>query len=179
MNRAIGKQFYNLIALTIMKAKRFMFLVMAICLANGVAAQFYDEPDDIYYYLEDSEDGLKISKERQYVYIFNFDGKKACKLGWNSVSDVQNNLSNNPNYYVDKEETSIYNFEYESSSYGICYTRDYKEIKHMALFSSDRETLNYILWYIDGSKREINCKKVDKSFFRLGRSRSPSGTMYK
>ena len=38
-----------------MKAKRLLFLVMAICLASGVKAQFYDSADDIYYYLEYSK----------------------------------------------------------------------------------------------------------------------------
>lgn len=36
-----------------MKTKRLLFLVMAICLASGVRAQFYDGPDDIYYYVEE------------------------------------------------------------------------------------------------------------------------------
>lgn len=61
-----------------MKAKRLLLLVMAICLASGVKAQFYDEPDDIYYYV--SCDGNGQVDDDGYVLIFNFDGNKACEL---------------------------------------------------------------------------------------------------
>ena len=39
-----------------MKAKRLLFLVMAICLASGVKAQFYDGHSDIYFYITAKDD---------------------------------------------------------------------------------------------------------------------------
>ena len=57
-----------------------MLLGLAICLAGGVIAQFYDGPNDIYYYLLESENGKTVSKSNQRVYIFNFDGRKAAML---------------------------------------------------------------------------------------------------
>lgn len=62
-----------------MKAKRLSFLVMAMCLASGVKAQFYDSADDIYFYLLESDGGSK-SIYSSEVLVFNFDGRKACQL---------------------------------------------------------------------------------------------------
>ena len=62
-----------------MKGFRFLLLAMAICLASGVKAQFYDGPDDIYYYVA-CDDYMK-PKENGYAIVLNFDGNKACDLG--------------------------------------------------------------------------------------------------
>lgn len=191
-----------------MKAKRFLFLVMAICLASGVRAQFYDGPDDIYYYLLESENGKTVSKNNQRVYIFNFDGRKAAMLNLKpnspdeKIADVQANLQRNPDYYAEKVETTKYDMEYKSSSYKTVYELEYtSRVMDTGLmpghvwvthyndtfeFSSDRNTL--ILDRIrkghmaNGTPTTHNdkliFKKVDKSFFRVGRSRTPSGTIY-
>ena len=190
-----------------MKAKRLLFLVMAICLVSGVRAQFYDGPDDIYYYLLETENGRVVSKKEQRVYIFNFDGRKAAMLNLKTNSsddkfvDVQSNLQRNPNYYEEKVETVSYDMEYKSSSYKTIYVLEHTthimdiggtghvwvtEYFDTFEFSSDRNTLslNRISKghaangtpYTDNDK--LVFKKVDKSYFRVGRSRTPSGTMY-
>lgn len=177
-----------------MKAKRLLFLVMAIGLASGVNAQFYDSADDIYYYLEYSKNGNLISQEYQQVAIFNFDGRKAC-VRYDKPKDVRVNLKNNPNYYQDLFENKEYDIEY---SYGNCYkcfstSSDYYPQtgritrKHWDTydFSSDRNTLTYTSkvtgtngFHTETSETKTVLKRVDKSFFKLGRSRTPSGTMY-
>lgn len=181
-----------------MKAKRFLFLVMAICLVSGVKAQFYDSADDIYFYLLESDGGKKniyISN----VLVFNFDGRKACELGGGDEESVKKHLKDNPDYYGEKVETSEYDMKYEYSSYGTCYKsehtdRDFnsfsgitftRRVKSTYIFSSDRKSLSLDIT-INGSgggqshttTLNLKYKKVDKSYFRIGRSRTPSGTMY-
>ena len=83
-----------------MKAIRLLFLIMAICLTSGVRAQFYDGPDDIYYYVAEyhEHDEYKSTsfsagyytgrtlrdryedENKAKVLIFNFDGTKAASL---------------------------------------------------------------------------------------------------
>ena len=58
-----------------MKGFRFLLLVMAICHASGVKAQFYDGSDDNYYLVE-SINEISVNRENADIYIFNFDGKK-------------------------------------------------------------------------------------------------------
>ena len=70
---------------------------MAICLTSGVKAQFYDCPDDIYYYVSCDKDGQV--KENGSVYIFNFDGRKACYWS-SSVSSVKRSLQSNVNQFI-------------------------------------------------------------------------------
>lgn len=196
-----------------MKAKRLLFLVMAICLASGVKAQFYDSADDIYYYVE-YKDGNYVTDGN--VLIFNFDGKKACKLGDSIVRSLKDLMKTNPNYYDEKVETSEYDFVYKYLS-GVVYERKCDPRRYVRYpswnvteivdetkyeryaFSSDRSlcydksyTVSDILetTYLDlnGSfhtkrseteKSPVRTyKKVEKSFFRVGRSRNPSGTMH-
>lgn len=158
-----------------MKAKRFLFLVMAICLASGVKAQFYDSADDIYFYY---------SKNPQYrhdVLVLNFDGKSAC-WWYASVSEVKKNLKENPRYYEDATETEDYSFVkfISSSSTKITYQLYSSTSNHSIWeFSPDRKTLTD--YYYADSSRLVHTsyyQRVDKSFFKLGRSRTPSGTMY-
>lgn len=180
-----------------MKTKRFLFLVMAICLASGVKAQFYDSADDVYFYLEYSKDGNLISKEYQQVAIFNFDGKKAC-VKYDKPKDVRSNLNNNPDYYSEVFESREYDLEYSYSSYGTCYKCNWTSSgyysqtgnitrKHLDTydFSPDRNTLTYKSKvtgtngiHTETSEHKYILKRVDRSFFKLGRSRTPSGTMY-
>ena len=172
-----------------MKAKRLMFLVMAICLASGVKAQFYDGPDDIYFYLAETVDG-KLESGNKTVLVFNFDGKKAC-WWWASEKTVKSNLRSNQAFYEEKTETTEYELEFTSSSYGTSY-KSYQsnsmlgnQIWNTFDFSSDRQTLTLnrkAHWYKAArpftQETKYVLKRVDKSYFRVGRSRNPSGTMY-
>lgn len=214
-----------------MKAKRLLFLVMAICLASGVKAQFYDSADDIYYYVEEysereetkstqnsyydaflgrqiylptftTEKTGKILKEEtkesdKGVLIFNFDGKKAAELtnsGWKGfgISSIKKDLQTSASYYEDKVETTDYDLTYSSSSYKdiIRGTEDewkahstssswtvYKRgSTTVFIFSPDRSTL--ILHKPSSNPAIFYYKKVDKSYFKVGRSRTPSSTMH-
>lgn len=179
-----------------MKTKRLLFLVMAICLASGVKAQFYDSADDIYYYVQiyngkggfvEGTDRMKYAKNGEKVWfgakgedwvrIFNFDGKKACCWSKSHVSSVKDNFKNNPNYYEDAIETTEYNVNFIScSSTEIIY----KGGDTTFIFSKDRSMLTTIeeFWFNPDEIYVRFYKKVDKSYFKTGRSRTPSGTMY-
>lgn len=196
-----------------MKAKRLLFLVMAICLASGVKAQFYDSADDIYYYVEEYHEyedsywtynafgGLdkqhfigrikteRPEKDNACVLIFNFDGTKAANLSggegnkaWEyggQYSVVKNNITKNPSWYEDKIETTEYNIKYySSSSSGIVYKyQKYSRLpEYTYTFSKDRKSLKLV-----SSKEHPTTfvyKRVDKSEFRVGRSRTPSRSLY-
>lgn len=174
----------NLKTLTIMKELRFLFLVLAICLASGVKAQFYDSADDIYYYVEDitkepsvtRDDGTTYTfKASKNTWIFNFDGRNACVFG-GDVSMVKDYLKENPNYYEEAIETKEYDvFFSKATTTEVIYkggSRTYK-------FSKDRKTLTEILqpsWGGETYTRYYN--KVDKSYFKVGRSRTPSNTLH-
>lgn len=184
-----------------MKELRFLLLVMAICLASGVKAQFYDGPDEIYYYVEEYYEyersyidyksvygpqlvytGQWIRKDprknEEKVLVFNFDGMKAAELSGlldgERAYAVKSNLQRNPSYYEERVETTNYNWEYESSLSGTSY-------KHPSLrssnytFSYDRNELT-----VEGHNgHSINkYKRVDKSYFKVGRSRTPSSTLH-
>lgn len=89
--------------------------------------------------------------------------------------------------------------KYEPTSYGTCYKsestdRDFnsfsgiwftRNVKTTYNFSSDRSTLNITIKVsgsgggYSGSKTYNHVyKKVNKDYFRVGRSRTPSGTIY-
>lgn len=108
-----------------MKAKGLLFIVMALCLASGVRAQFYDGPNDIYYYVVESKDGTPVSKPDKDVWVFNFDGRKACRLAIDGLKSAQTHLRENPDYYGAMVETKKYELEYKSSSNGVCYVSSY------------------------------------------------------
>lgn len=183
-----------------MKAKRFLLFVMAICLASGVKAQFYDSADDIYYYVICNDEEKIV--ETGYTLIFNFDGKKAANLapsklsGWHGqyVNDVKSNLRNNASFYEERVEVSDYDIIFVSSSSSnttykmrdeyhdaTMYTDSYTYIQKF-VFSSDRDKLYYVIEsnHSNGktTTNKYTYKRVDKSFFRVGRSRTPSGTMH-
>ena len=190
-----------------MKGFKLLLLVMAICLASGVKAQFYDGPDDIYYYVE-YKDGNIV--ENGKVFVFNFDGKKAAILssafgkrsvdymgyvgGNTSISDVKNYLKNNPSYYEEKVESTEYELEYTSSNTYQCKSTETEGKRGQAYanftFSSNRNTLEYVhhYWYTDPFVRlngyygwddvKKTYRRVDKSFFKVGRSRTPSNTLH-
>ena len=182
-----------------MKGLRFLLLGMAICLASGVKAQFYDSADDIYYYLEYKHEytepqfqGLgynthvvliprvkNYSEDDNYaeVVIFNFDGKKAAVLGCDQVYVIKHYMKSSSTYFEDKVETTEYGLKYESSTSNTVYTTtNYTPIKSYS-FSNDRSSL-IISYGNEESYDKHYYKKVDKSFFKVGRSRTPSGTMH-
>lgn len=154
-----------------MKAKRLLFLVMAICLASGVKAQFYDNADEIYFYVEDNNE-----TNDKFILVFNFDGLKACV--WSTLmSYMKDYLKGNPNKYEDLVEETEYELRYTSNNtYKVNNGNGNYE---SFLFSGDRNSLLYYHHYSD-SKHDYKKKytRVDKSFFKVGRSRTPSGTMY-
>ena len=173
-----------------MKAKRLLFFVMAICLACKVKAQFYDGPDDIYYYVQavdyDNKNSSTEVNDRPAVsvMVFNFDGKKATQFeGTYSRDGIIKLLQENPNYFEDKVETADYTKLLFITSKGSKTIYEYyflSSIKMHAYFSSDRKIL--ITHVVDSAGHpEGNGNKyirVDKSFFKRGRSRTPSESLY-
>lgn len=180
-----------------MKAKRLLFLVMAICLASGVKAQFYDSADDIYYYVEQYHEydeykstsfnaGYytgrtlrdKIDEDKAGVMIFNFDGTKAVK--WSGkLPTVKKNIAQNASFYEDKVETTEYQLKYVSSSLSETIYKDNEDKCRTYIFSADRSTLKFVYRFSGESHDHIYVyKRVNKSDFKVGRSRTPSGTIY-
>lgn len=184
-----------------MKAKRLLFLVMTICLASGVKAQFYDGPDDIYFYVSCDEDNGKMDNNG-YTLIFNFDGLKAANLAprkyygmeGEKVGDVKDNLRRNSSIYEERVEMADYDITFvTSTSSGITYKMKdeyhnatlyigaYATIKKFD-FSPNRDILYFVTEYKKANgKTEIIknlYKRVGKSYFKSGRSRTASGTMY-
>lgn len=173
-----------------MKAKRLLFLVMAICLVSGVRAQFYDSADDIYYYVE-----LENGNYKESCKILNFDGTKACLLNEYiedgnhyiySVDEVKNLVKRNTNYFEEQVEVGDYSLKYISgNTYSQTVTNTLNNymgtkvltIKYTLRFSSDRNYL-FLSQSVDGKTRDWTYKRVDKSYFKSGRSRTPSGTMH-
>ena len=190
-----------------MKGLKFLLLSVAICLTNEVKAQFYDSADDIYYYVEECYEHEETvirptpyigpqnyktgktlkkipEKNHERVLIFNFDGKTAAELSDYSngtyVHYVKSDLQKSPTYYEDKVENTDYKWEYVSSSYaGTIYKKPGSEFTYT--FSSDRNTLTEVRYWncYDGP---VKCwstfRRVDKNYFKVGRSRTPSGTMH-
>lgn len=168
-----------------MKANRILLLIMAICLANGVKAQFYDSPSDIYFYVT-AKDEFKQSGPNEItdyyqdpaVVVFNFDGLKAVM--WSShVSTVKKLLRENPNYFEDQEENVEYKLQYVASSGSGTNYKYYSFGSWKTFhFSVDRKVLySRWPWNQGNSCRYV---RVDKSYFKpnLGRSRTPKSTLY-
>ena len=175
-----------------MKELRFLLLGLVICLASGVKAQFNDSADDIYYYVECDNNGQ--IKDNGWVFIFNFDGRKACY--WNeSVGSVKSSLKSNPSYYEEKVETTEYILKYNSYN---TYRKDdggseYRDFYFSNLRNDLTITKHYNktiipyapngmmmlgMAYKEWTDEKSKYKKVEKSFFKIGRSRTPSSTMY-
>ena len=115
--------------------------------------------------------------------ILNFDGKKAACLcpAFTKVKDIKTALSNNSSVYDNKVETAIYDWEFVSSSYeGTIYKEPYHS-DYNYLFLSDRTYLTITIKGHDtywDSIEKTTFKKVDKSYFKVGRSRTPSSTLH-
>ena len=78
-----------------MKAKRLLFLVMAICLASGVKAQIYNS--EVLFYVEEDS---KLSDPQTRLSIYRFkNGKRQYYNGEDHLKDVCDNLKSNINYY--------------------------------------------------------------------------------
>ena len=184
-----------------MKTKRILFLAMSKCLASGAKAQFYDSADEICYYVlyESERNDSRFGHEKSAtlpqhvtVYVFNFDGKKAAELNTYGSGDdlglVKRNLSFNPTHYDEKVETAVYDFEYDSTTGGeITYVRPIENTgkdKITFRFSRDRNMLQRIYEYkksyysLSEGCEIMRYKRVDKSYFKTGRSRTPSSGMY-
>ena len=88
-----------------MKAKRLLFLVMVICLASGVKAQF--DSDEVYYYVPTET----IITEDTEVYVMFFSGNRAA---------VQSNKC----AIILNESTSYWKSKLQSYKPSWCYTYD-------------------------------------------------------
>lgn len=191
-----------------MKGLRILLLGLAICLASGVKAQFYDSADDIYFYVKCGDDGQP--KENGYVFIFNFEGRKAAELSgalndpipnkpreYPVVSDVKKNLQRSQTYYDEKVENTEYKIEYVSGTtykgntyveyfapngyqawFGEYFTFDFSNNREILSLSRTVSLGNYGTGFNSSNTKQETYKKVDKSFFRVGRSRTPSGAMH-
>ena len=170
-----------------MKVNRLLFFLMAICLSSVVKAQFYDSADDIYYYVYYDKGDFKpnVQVTGGACTIFNFDGNKGCLLASVRKSWVVDQLNKNPNYFEDAVETKEYTLKFVSST---SYKTVYQSLSpyggsdtYTYIFSRDRNSLTIIYESsFMGSKSHVETtyKKVDKSFFKVGRSRTPSGSMH-
>lgn len=199
---------------SIMNIIRLLCLVMAICFASGAKAQFYDRADEIYYYAEIceyeeetipvgiagiySEKTGKIKKfeydGKESIQVWNFDGKKASRLGFYSFSIAKEYINKSSSYYEDLVETSDYDWTYTSesryireakykhtwlTSYLPVYGTMYENNGFPVIFSSDRNKMFMVCESIrKGDYYILEYKRVDKSFFKVGRSRTPSGTLH-
>lgn len=183
-----------------MKGLRFLLLGLAVCLASGVKAQFYDSADDIYYYVT-----YKNGEYTNGCLVFNFDGKKGCVLNEYindegnvvsyTVDKIKNLIRERPTYFEEQTEILEYKLQYSSNntytSTSIYKDNYYDNVLHIQRseiyneiysyrFSNDRKTLYYTCKERDNKvgTTERTYKLVDKSFFKVGRSRTPSGTLH-
>ena len=179
-----------------MKGLRFLLLGISMCLTSGVKAQFYDSADDIYYYLKCDKNGQIDEGDLGRALIFNFDGKNACVLCLREdeyqlyppyLDYVQNIISQNPNYLLDRISNGVYDTKHVS---GNTYIRKgkynyndedlepsyrYGSFEWTLKFSNDRKTLDLTIWYNNQGgyswTESSTYKQVDKSFLKVGRSR--------
>ncbi|MBR1466736.1 MAG: hypothetical protein IJ607_10315 [Bacteroidaceae bacterium] len=180
-----------------MERKKIMLLVCFITCTYAMSfAQFYDSADELYFYVDDTSNPDR-------CFIFNFDGTRACALNQHSgtstfigmygqnigsytdydhFNTVRAKIKQNPNYYEDRVENLDYKMYYDSSassSYTVYkFKRNWNQTTTTDVFeiSPDRDYLycNYGGGR-NGSRKYI---RVDKSFFRSGRSRNVEGGMY-
>lgn len=183
-----------------MKGLRFLLLGIAICFVCGVKAQFYDSANEICYYVTYEND--------QYTngaLVFNFDGKNGCILNQYqndegnyllyTVDKIKSLIKEKPTFFEDQIEVGDYRLSYTTNNTYSCssvYKDTYYDSQLQSLrtviyneintyqFSSDRSILYYKCEERDHkvgiTKRTY--KRVDKSYFKLGRSRTPSGIMH-
>lgn len=94
-----------------MKSKRFLLLVMAICLASGVKAQSLVYNSDVlfFHFFEDTRDGQmpSLSSPEARIFIIRIKDGALYTLAsghsaWEKAKEVSDNLKSNPNYYNTK-----------------------------------------------------------------------------
>ena len=86
-----------------MKAIRLLFLVMALCLASGVKAQFYSsESVYCYQYVKTINDGISSKLNRTMFYFVNFQNEMMGYTTASSLKYVRQKLLENPDYYSDR-----------------------------------------------------------------------------
>lgn len=123
-----------------------------------------------------------------WVQVWNFDGKKAAMLWAGKVKEVKDKLKNNPSFFEELVETEEYDIHYSSSTYEYTiykytYRSSNRSADHFYKFSKDRNICVAqkppFANVDDGEHYNIyRYKRVDKSFFKVGRSRTPNNTMY-
>lgn len=156
-----------------------------VVLPNGMPTLNYEKTGKIEVsdYVDDNSE----------VSIWNFDGRKAAQLDRQSLSVTKERMQKSPSYSEDLVETSDYNWKYISDSsylremkskyswlssylprYGTMYERNGRPV----IFSSDRYKMYEVTDLGFGHCYIYEYKRVDKSFFKVGRSRTPSGTLH-
>lgn len=181
-----------------------MFAVLAMCLTNVMRGQFYDSADEICFYVEWNEQKNEYAETgKVLIFNFDGEkAAKFEKHGSGYDTHVKEMLKNNPNYYEELVETTEYKVKFVSSSPYTTYTStEIESLKNpygftidwvytdTYQFSSDRQKvyLTYkwsygcldTRYYLSGgtggsgTEHEIY-KRVPKSFFRVGRQRTPS-----
>lgn len=150
-----------------MKAKNLFFLAIAICIASGVKAQFYD--DEVYYFLQA---GKSLSDRSATIAIVYFKGKNiACEnLAGNNLEKIQKNLKKSSTYYEDhlKEKGRRYTYNSENStSQKITYIIPQHQINSIYLgctsygneyWTFDKDMSNAIHWEEKYNSDEIRYK---------------------
>ena len=163
-----------------MKAKflSLMVVLMSTWFGNDVCAQFYDDEDEIHFYVE-----IKGGVE---CFVCNFDGERATYFkthsehtGYYSVNNIRKYLAKDSNYFENKVYSVVYDLtytdDYPSTSYiAVHQTSTGYTYKHLYTFSSDKSIM--YKRYLNGSKRVQEFKKVPKEYFFLGRKRSNLNT---
>ena len=133
------------------------------------------------------------------VYIWNFDGHKATRLrdGY-SVNIAKEKLLKSSSFYEDLVETQDYDWTYSSASYVERIKNDNNPLNdwmvsylpsHGTVYEKGSHTIDMVIFSSDRNKmyrcdHEVvaeylyEYKRVDKSFFKVGRSRTPSGKLH-
>lgn len=162
-----------------MKGFRFLLLVMAICLASGVKAQFEDE-EKVYLYIysersieNGNTDITKVIFKNHNMYCSNENVKSIkSNLIKNSsyLDDIEYHI-NNPKRWSGSKGPRSYNGALSTSSSRVVYTDNYNGdafwgekgyTKHYA-FSKDKKSL--VTW-IDGEEDKYYYILVDESYFK-------------
>jgi predicted chitinase len=103
------------------------------------------------------------------------------------VDEIKELLRKNINYFEEQVEVGVYKLKYTSNNaYIYQYTNIYDTLlgtstmafQHILKFSTDREYLYETRIGNGNSTDKWTFRKVNKSFFKSGRSRTPSSTIH-
>lgn len=190
-----------------MKELRFLLLCLVICLASGVKAQFYDSADDIYYYVSCDKNGQVQENGYVLIFNFDgnkacelaglFEVDPYSPRTYPEANDVRKALQKNQAYYDEKMENTEYRLKYDSGttykgSHHIDYVNpmgnnvwceesyvfEFLENRNKLIETETRSFGQGFSYTSKGSPDKTIFKKVSKSFFKVGRSRTPSSTMH-